>query len=156
MDEKFMLKAIEEARAGASGGHGGPFGAVIVKNGEIIASACNTVLRDNDPTQHAEIRAISLASKRLGNFDLTGCEAYSTTEPCPMCFAAIHWARISRLFYGTGIEDVKKLGFNELTIPVSQMKESGVSPVEVHGGFMREECEKLLRFWETLPNKRVY
>ncbi|MFQ5952868.1 MAG: nucleoside deaminase [Candidatus Omnitrophota bacterium] len=151
-----MLKAIEEGRSGSSAGAGGPFGVVIVKNGEIIAATHNTVLKDNDPTQHAEIKAISTASKKLSNYDLSGCEMYSTTEPCPMCFTAIHWARISRLFYGTDIEDVRELGFNELTIPAGRMKEMGNSPVEVQGGFLRKECEELLKYWETLPDKKVY
>ena len=155
-EEKFMLKAIEEARSGSSAGEGGPFGVVIVKDGEVLASAHNTVLKDNDPTQHAEVKAISEASRKLGNYDLSGCDIYSTTEPCPMCFGAIHWARIGRLFYGTDIEDVKKLGFNELAIPARYMKEAGDSPLEIHSGFMREECEGLLKFWENLPDKRVY
>jgi tRNA(Arg) A34 adenosine deaminase TadA len=156
MNNEFMLKAIEEARSGARAGDGGPFGAVVVKDGKVIAAAHNAVLGQNDPTQHAEIRAISAASKKLATYDLSGCDIYSTTEPCPMCFAAVHWARIDRLFYGTDIEDVKKLGFNELVLPVNQIKELGRSSVEIHKGFMREECEKLLAFWEGLPDKRVY
>ncbi|MGD2279191.1 MAG: nucleoside deaminase [Candidatus Omnitrophota bacterium] len=155
-EKKFMIKAIEEARSGSSVGDGGPFGVVIAKDGEALASAHNTVLADNDPTRHAEIKAISAASRKLGNYDLSGCDIYSTTEPCPMCFGAIHWARIDRLFYGTGIEDVKKLGFNELAIPAARMKKIGSSPLEIRGGFMREECEELLRFWENLPDRRVY
>lgn len=151
-----MLKAIEEARAGAGAGHGGPFGVVVVRNSEIVAIAHNTVLGDNDPTQHAEIRAISAAAKKCGSYDLSGHEIYSTTEPCPMCFAAIHWARIDRLVYGTDIEDARKLGFNELTVPARRMKEIGNSPVKIYGGFMREECERLLKYWENLPDKKVY
>ena len=156
MNSKFMLKAIEEARAGSSAGEGGPFGAVIVKDGEILAAEHNTVLRDNDPTQHAEIKAISAASKKITSYDLSGCDIYSTTEPCPMCFSAIHWACIDRLFYGTDIEEVKKLGFNELALPASRIKEIGRSPVEIHKGFMRAECEELLKYWEELPDKKVY
>jgi len=113
-EEKFMTMAIEEAYAGVKAGHGGPFGAVVVKDGEVLSMAHNTVLEDNDPTQHAEIRAISFAARRLGTYDLTGCSIYSTTEPCPMCFSAIHWASIDRLIFGTDIDDVRKLGFNEL------------------------------------------
>lgn len=156
MEEKFMLEAIREARAGASAGDGGPFGVVIVKDDQILAAEHNTVLKDNNPTHHAEIRAISAASEKLANYDLSGCEIYSTTEPCPMCFTAIHWARIDRLIYGTDIEDVKKLGFNELAVSASHIKEMGKSPVEVHRGFMREACEKLLEFWESLPDKQTY
>lgn len=155
-DKEFMSRAIEEAYSGVKSGDGGPFGVVIVKHGEVISSAHNTVLRDNDPTRHAEINAIREAAKKEGTYDLSGLEIYSTTEPCPMCFSAVHWARIDRLIYGTRIEDVKKLGFNELTIPVSRMKEEGSSEVEIEAGFMLEECEELLRFWDSLPNKVVY
>ena len=157
MDEKrFMSVAIEEAYAGVNAGDGGPFGALIVKGEKILARGHNSVLRDNDPTQHAEMRVISEAARISGTYDLSGCVIYSTTEPCPMCFAAIHWARISGLVYGTDIEDARRLGFNELAIPASRMKDEGNSPVEVRGGFMREECEKLLAYWESLPGKKVY
>lgn len=156
MNDKFMLAAIEEARKGSSSGEGGPFGAVVARGEDLVSSAHNSVLRDNDPTMHAEIKAISQAARKLGTYDLSGCDIYTTTEPCPMCFAAIHWARIGRVIYGTDIKDVKELGFNELTIPVSEMKEKGSSPVEIDGGFMRDECEDLLKFWESLPDKRVY
>lgn len=151
-----MLKAIEEARTGASAGDGGPFGAVVAKNGEILAMAHNTVLRDNDPTQHAEIRAISMAARKCGSYNLSGCEMYSTNEPCPMCFTAIHWARISHLFYGTDIEDARKLGFNELTISAGQLKKMGNSSVELHSRHMKDDCEKLLEYWKGLPDRKVY
>ncbi|MDD3089540.1 MAG: nucleoside deaminase [Candidatus Omnitrophica bacterium] len=154
--EDLMLLAIEEARKGMTAGHGGPFGAVISMEGRIIASAHNTVLGDNDPTRHAEISAISLAARKLGDLDLSGCELYTTTEPCPMCFSAIHWAKISRIVFGTSIEDVRKRGFNELSIPVWTMKDLGGSPVRIEGGFMEPECEKLLEEWDSLPVKRVY
>ncbi|MFC1570225.1 nucleoside deaminase [Candidatus Omnitrophota bacterium] len=155
-NKEFMSQAIEEAYSGVKAGDGGPFGVVIVKSGEVIARAHNTVLRDNDPTRHAEINAIQEASKKKGTYDLSGLEIYSTTEPCPMCFSAVHWAKIDRLIYGTEIEDVKKLGFNELTIPAPRMKEEGASGVEIEAGFMLEECKELLRFWESLPEKTVY
>ncbi|MDD5633758.1 MAG: nucleoside deaminase [Candidatus Omnitrophica bacterium] len=156
-DKRFMDLAIEEAYKGIKyGSEGGPFGAVITKDGLVLAMAHNTVLKNNDPTQHAEMNAISLASAKLGTYDLSGCVIYSTTEPCPMCFSAIHWAKIDRVVYGTGIDDVKTIGFNELTISAAQMKKQGASPVIVEGGFMYEECMELLKFWETLPNKKVY
>ena len=156
MNKIYMLKAIEEARCGAKAGDGGPFGSVIVKDGRILASAHNTVLKSNDPTQHAEIKAISMAAAGSGSYDLSGCDIYSTNEPCPMCFSAIHWARISRLFYGTSIEDVRRLGFNEMTLPAEFLKEKGASPVEIRGGCMIEECRKLLKYWESLPDRKVY
>ena len=102
---------------------GGPFGACLVRGDEVLAVAHNTVLKDQDPTSHGETNAIRLAARKLQSFDLSGCEIYSTTEPCPMCFAAIHWARIGRLIYGTAIIEVARLGFNELTLGSQQMQE---------------------------------
>ena len=145
-----MLLAIESALEGIERGDGGPFGACIVKDGEVVAVAHNTVLRDIDPTAHAEINAIRVASRRLGTWDLSGCEIYSTTEPCPMCFAAIHWARIDRVYYGTSIEDVAKLGFNELPLSTFKIKELTGTEVEIVPNYMREECEKLLERWKQL------
>lgn len=156
MEEKFMFMAIDEAYRGIKAGHGGPFGAVVVKGGDVLAAAHNTVLGDNDPTRHAEIKAISIAAGKLGTYDLAGCAIYTTTEPCPMCFSAIHWAGIGDLIYGTDIDDVRELGFNEMTISVAEMKEAGGSAVNIRGSFMRAECEKLLEYWKTLPDKKVY
>ncbi len=155
-DKKFMAIAIEEAYSGVREGDGGPFGVVIARGEEVLARAHNTVLKENNPVRHAEVNAISIAAKKCGTYDLTGCVIYSTTEPCPMCFAAIHWARIERLVYGTDIGDVKKLGFNELTISASEMRRLGGSGIDILGGFMRDECQKLLAYWESLPTKEVY
>jgi guanine deaminase len=156
MDEEYMRLAIEDAYKGIKAGHGGPFGAVIVKNGEVLGVDHNMVLINNDPTQHAEVRAITQVSPKEGTYDLSGCVIYATTEPCPMCFSAIHWARIDRLVFGTYIEDVWKLGFNEMPIPAEQMKELGKCPIEIQGGFLREECLKLLEDWNNMPDKKVY
>ena len=155
-ERSFMELAIEEAYGGVKAGHGGPFGAAVVKDGLVLSVSHNTVLLTSDPTRHAEINAISLAARKLGTYDLTGCEIYATTEPCPMCFSAIHWARITRLVCGTRIEDVKELGFNELSIPAGRMKEQGDSSVEIEGAFMLEECRKLLEFWRTIPERQIY
>jgi guanine deaminase len=111
---EFMRLALAEALEHLEEAHGGPFGACLVLENEVLAVAHNTVLRDREPTAHAEISAIRAAAARLGTRDLSGCVIYSTTEPCPMCFGAIHWARIDRLVYGTRIEDVGALGFGEL------------------------------------------
>jgi tRNA(Arg) A34 adenosine deaminase TadA len=135
---------------------GGPFGAVIVKNGRVLAVCRNTVLRDQDATSHAEIRAIRIASKKLESFDLSGCEIYSTTEPCLMCFAAIHWARIDRVSYGTTIADVAKIGFNELHVSNAQMKRLGHTRVKIQKGFLRDECRALLKAWAQVPDAKVY
>ncbi len=111
-----MRRALDEARAHLPAIDGGPFGACLVRGDEVLAVAHNTVLKDLDPTCHGEITAIRLAALKLQSYDLSGCEIYSTTEPCPMCFAAIHWARLGRVIYGTAIGEVAQLGFNELTI----------------------------------------
>ncbi len=155
-DNKFMKMAIKEAGVNIRAIHGGPFGAAIVKNGKLIALSRNKVLLNNDPTAHAEINAIKIAAKKLGSFDLSGCDIYSTTEPCPMCFSAIHWARIRRLYYGTSIKDVKRLGFNELTISGKTMKKLGRSPLVIISRFMTDECMELLDRWEESGNRVVY
>lgn len=155
-DAHFMRIAIEEAHRGAKRGEGGPFGACVVKKGKLIARGHNTVLGKDDSTNHAEINAIRAACRKLKTYMLKGTTIYSTTEPCPMCFAAIHWARISRLVYGTRVKDVNKLGFNELSISVPRLKKLGKSPVRLKGGFMQKECEGLLNYWQSLPHKKVY
>ena len=120
-DPRFMRRAIREARKNIARRDGGPFGACIVRNGEVVAAARNTVLI-SDATSHAEVNAIRLASKKRGTFDLSGCEIYSTTEPCPMCFGAIHWARIGVVYYGTDIHDAARAGFHELRISNARLK----------------------------------
>ncbi len=155
MQKKFMQRAIKEARKNLTDIQGGPFGACIVKRGRVIAVARNTVLK-NDATCHAEINTIRLAAKKLGTFDLSGCEIYSTTEPCPMCFAAIHWAKIVKIYYGTTISDVKKRGFNELAISNRVLKKLGGSAVKIIRDHARKECLGLLKDWDRLPDKQVY
>ena len=117
--------------------------------------ARNTVLRD-DATCHAEVNAIRKASKRLGTHDLSGCEIYSTTEPCPMCFGAIHWARIDAIFYGTDIRDATRAGFHELRVSNARMKALGRSRVRLVPGFMRAACLDLFAAWAALPSKTLY
>ena len=110
---KYMRMAINEAKKGIRNGHGGPFGAVIVKNDEVIARGHNQVVKNNDPTCHGEIMAIHKACKKLGTFDLSGCEIYTTGEPCPMCMAAILWANIEKIYYGCNILDTEEIGFRD-------------------------------------------
>lgn len=109
---KFMEKAIKLSIENIKNG-GGPFGAVIVKDDEIIASGTNHVTRHNDPTAHAEILAIREAAKKLKTFDLSGCTIYSSCEPCPMCLGAIYWAHIDALYYGNTKQDAKQIGFDD-------------------------------------------
>lgn len=110
---EFMQIAIQEAREGISNGDGGPFGTAIVRDGVLIASGHNHVLAYNDPTCHGEVDAIRKACKRLGTFDLTGCELYTTGEPCHMCLCACMWANISRIYYGCTIADNEIIGFRD-------------------------------------------
>jgi len=152
----FMRRAIDEALAHLPAMAGGPFGACLVQGDEVLAVAHNTVLKDHDPTGHAEMIAIRLTARLLRSYDLSGCEIYSTTEPCPMCFAAIHWARIGRLIYGTTIGEVARLGFNELTIDSRQMQALGRSPVAIYPGFLADECRQLLTEWARTPGRQVY
>lgn len=109
----FMQLAIAEARDGIEHGHGGPFGTVIVKDGEIVGRGHNCVLRDNDPTCHGEVSAIRDAGRNLGTFDLSGCELYTTGEPCHMCLCACMWANISKIYYGCTIADNERIGFRD-------------------------------------------
>jgi len=154
-DGKFMELAIEKAREGVRGGQS-PFGACIVKNGEVLSCVHNAVWENMDITAHAEICAIRQACKKLDSIDLSGCIIYSTCEPCPMCFSACHWARISRIVYGTRIKDAQKFGFNELSISNRKMKEMSVSSVEIIGDFFREENIELFKAWFKRQDKRAY
>jgi guanine deaminase len=151
----FMARAIREARKNLVRLDGGPFGACIVKDGQVVAVARNTVL-ENDATCHAEINAIRKASRSLGTFDLSGCEIYSTTEPCPMCFGAIHWARIGTVCFGTGIGDAARAGFHELRISNVRMKALGRSRIRLVPGFMRAECLDLFESWTARPERKTY
>jgi guanine deaminase len=151
-----MSAALAEARRNLRRPDGGPFGACVVKGGQTLAVARNTVLARRDPTCHAEVNAIRIAARRLGAHELAGCTIYATTEPCPMCFAAIHWAGIDAVVYGTRIADAARLGFRELTISNRAMKRAGGSPVRIVPGVLREECLELLGQWEARHRGRTY
>lgn len=112
-ENKYMQMAIDEALEGIRGGHGGPFGTVIVKDGKVIAGGHNKVLLTNDATCHGEVDAIRKAGQVLGTFDLSGCELYTTGEPCHMCLCACMWANISKIYYGCTIEDNGRIGFRD-------------------------------------------
>jgi len=153
-EKRFMELAIAIAEKGIVKGNS-PFGCCIVKNNKVLAVAHNTVLTKKDATDHAEINAIRIACRKLKNYELRGCVIYSTTEPCPMCFAAIHWAKADAIVFGTTILDVKKLGFKELTISDMEMERKGGSRVKIVGGFMRKECLALLADWKS-GNGKTY
>lgn len=144
MKKKYMKMAIREAYKGIANGDGGPFGAVIVKDDKVIAKAHNLVLKNNDPTCHGEMTAIRKACKKLGTFDLTGCEIYTTGYPCPMCMCAIQWANIKTVYYGCNIMDTEEIGFRD-----KQFYENPLEPVEV----ARKECLKLYEDYKAMDAK---
>ncbi|MGI8812086.1 MAG: nucleoside deaminase [Pyrinomonadaceae bacterium] len=154
-DEKFMCRAIALAQRGVDDNVGGPFGCVVVKNGEIVGEGCNSVTSSNDPTAHAEIVAIRNACVRLGTFELDGCSVYTSCEPCPMCLGAICWARASALFIAGHREDAAAAGFddehfyNELEKPNDQRELKMVT-------ILREESQKVFDNWKAKPDKTEY
>ncbi|WP_456404193.1 nucleoside deaminase [Hydrogenimonas sp.] len=149
-----MKIARREAEKGIEAGDGGPFGAVIVKDGKVIARGHNMVVKTNDPTAHAEIVAIRRASKKLGSFHLEGCILYVTGEPCPMCFAAIHWARIENVVYCNTKEEAAAIGFDDSLIDeiVKGKREDPVSFVHLPS----KECRDLFRRWYENPQRVLY
>jgi tRNA(Arg) A34 adenosine deaminase TadA len=151
----YMRLAIKEAQKNFKTMAGGPFGACIIKGKRVLAVARNTVLK-KDATAHAEINAIRAASRKLKSFNLSGCVIYSTTEPCPMCFAAIHWSGISQVVYGTTILEAKRIGFNELTISAAKLKKMGKLKIKLTKSVLANECRKLFESWAALPNKKFY
>ena len=150
-----MRQAITKALQGVGSGQT-PFGACIVKDGRTIALAHNVVWATTDITAHAEVNAIRQACQALDTVDLSGCVLYSTCEPCPMCFSAIHWAGISRIFYGNTISDAQGLGFGELTISNAEMKRLGGSKVEITPEFLKEECQQVFNIWLSRRDRKVY
>ena len=152
---RFMQMAIEEARLGITNGHGGPFGAVIVKNGEIVATGWNNVTSSNDPTAHAEVTAIRNACKKLNTFDLSGCELYTSCEPCPMCLSAIYWARIEKIYYANTRKDAADINFdddfiyNEIPLDIKDRK---IPMIQIG----REEAIKVFEDWAKKVDKTEY
>lgn len=153
LNPKYIKLAVKAAQKSMRTLCGGPFGACIVKSGKVVAVAGNTVFK-KDATCHAEVNAIRIASKTLKTYDLSGCAIYATTEPCPMCFSAIHWSGIDCIIFGSKIADATRTGFNELSISAKRMKEEGASSVKIYGGFLAKECGKLYTEWKALEKER--
>ena len=153
-DISFMREAIRLANESVAAG-GGPFGAVIVKDGEIIAGRSNSVTIDNDPTAHAEVNTIREACRKLGTFDLSGCTIYTSCEPCPMCLGAIYWARIGRIFYGNTRKDADEIDFSDDFIYKELDKELSSRSVPIIP-MLREEALKTFRLWKEKPDKTEY
>ena len=149
---KFMQIALKEAQKGIRSNHGGPFGAVIVKDGKIISKGHNHVVVNNDPTCHGEVDAIRKAGKKLGTFDLSGCEIYTTGFPCPMCFCAILWANIDKVYYGCNTTDTEIIGFRDKQFEESIDEKKKTICKELD----RAECLKLYEEYNQIQNKVNY
>lgn len=150
----FMREAIALSVENVRDG-GGPFGAVIVKEGRIVARGANRVTASNDPTAHAEVNAIREAARRLGTFDLKGCEIYTSCEPCPMCLGAIYWARLGRIYYANTQTDARDIGFDDSFI----YDELALSPSERHlpaEPLLRDEAAEAFRLWREKEDKTAY
>jgi tRNA(Arg) A34 adenosine deaminase TadA len=155
MDNPFMARTIQLSIENVHSGRGGPFGAVIVKDGAVIAEGANQVTSSKDPTAHAEILAIRAACAKLGVFELPGCEIYTSCEPCPMCLGAIYWARLSRIYFAGAAADASRIGFDDSLIyrEIAQpLTRRSIPMVQM----MREQALAAFRAWEEKPNKIVY
>ncbi len=155
MHNPFMARAIQLSIENVRSGRGGPFGAIVVKEGDVIAEGVNCVTQLNDPTAHAEVIAIRQACRKLKMFELTGCEIYTSCEPCPMCLGAIYWARPARLFFGNTAADAARVGFDDSVIysEISQAHSQRKIPMVQ---MMHEEALQAFRAWQEKPNKVLY
>jgi guanine deaminase len=155
MDKVLMARAIQLSIDNVTSGQGGPFAALIVNDGKIVAEGVNCVTAKNDPTAHAEVMAIRQACAKLGTFTLKGCEIYTSCEPCPMCLGAIYWAHISCVYFANVAADASKIGFDDSFIyrefaqPITQRS---IPMVQM----MREEALAAFRAWQEKPNKIPY
>ena len=153
-NKELMRRAIELSKQSVRNG-GGPFGAVIARNGEIVAEGSNCVTIDCDPTAHAEVSTIRKACKALGTFDLSGCEIFTSCEPCPMCFGAIYWAHLDKIYMGNDRKDAARIGFDddfiyqEIALSAADRKK----PSEV---LLRDEALEAFRMWEEKEDKTEY
>jgi guanine deaminase len=150
-----MQIAIDEAMRGVASGEGGPFGAVVARGGEVIATGHNQVLLLNDPSAHAEMQAVRAASAKLGRFDLSDCELYSSCEPCPMCLSAAIWAKIPRLYYGCTRVDAEQAGFDDKYIYDHICGVAAESKLDAIP-FMHEECLTPFAMWAEKKDRRQY
>ena len=153
-NKELMRRAIELSKQSVRNG-GGPFGAVIARNGEIVAEGSNCVTIDCDPTAHAEVSTIRKACKSLGTFDLSGCEIFTSCEPCPMCFGAIYWAHLDKIYMGNDRKDAAKIGFDddfiyqEIALSAAERKK----PSEI---LLRDEALEAFRMWDEKTDKTEY
>jgi guanine deaminase len=155
MQHEFLERAIELAGLGMAQGHGGPFGALVVRGDQILAEGWNQVTGSHDPTAHAEVNAIRAACRALSTFSLAGCEIYSSCEPCPMCLSAIYWARLDRLYFAATRTDAAEIGFDdaflytELTLDPAQRRLPSVHA-------LRDRARQVMLPWKQMPSDRRY
>jgi tRNA(Arg) A34 adenosine deaminase TadA len=152
---EFLKRAIQLASENVLSGGGGPFAAIIVKDGAVIAEAVNTVFTTNDPTAHGEVNAIRKACTALDVFSLKGCEIYTSSEPCPMCLAAIYWAHLDAIYFGNSCEDAARAGFDDAFLykQLSLARETRSIPSQQ---LLRDEAQESFRLWDVSPNKQEY
>ncbi|MCI0492548.1 MAG: nucleoside deaminase [Planctomycetes bacterium] len=150
-----MQLAIAKCRQGLAAGQS-PFGCAIARGNQVVACAHNRVLLTSDITAHAEMNAIREACQEVGNIFLDGAIVATTCEPCPMCMAALHWARVDTVYYGATIADADAAGFNELQLPAAELLRLGRSAIKLVPGVLAEECRGLFAQWQANPDRRVY
>ncbi|HVE59993.1 MAG TPA: nucleoside deaminase [Pyrinomonadaceae bacterium] len=154
-DKEFMRRAIELAQEGIDANDGGPFGAIVVRDGKIIGEGCNQVTSTNDPTAHAEVVAIREACRNLNSFQLDGCVIYTSCEPCPMCLGAIYWARPAKMYFACNREDAANVGFDDRLIyeeierPIEDRRIESIN-------FLREEGLRVFENWANKLDKTEY
>jgi guanine deaminase len=153
--ESYLKMAVEEAFSGMRAGEGGPFGAIIARDGKVIGKGHNTVLKSNDPTAHAEVNAIRNACRQLQSYHLTGAVIYSNFEPCPMCLAAIYWADIRSLFFSNGRADAERMGFMDKHLYHELMVSEERREIKTFRVFI-PEMEPLMKEWLGLEGKKLY
>ena len=153
--EGLMRLAIEKCIAGIDSGQS-PFGCAIAQGDRLLAVSHNTVLATTDITAHAEVNAVRKACASTNDIFLENAIVATTTEPCPMCMAALHWARVETVYFGATIFDAEQAGFNELQVPATEIVRLGGSKVRLVSGVLQEECQELFRRWRANPNARSY
>lgn len=153
--ETFLREAIRLSREKMEAREGGPFAAVIVKNGKIISKGWNCVTSENDPTAHGEVMAIRAACRKLGTFDLSGCEIYSSCEPCPMCMAAICWARLDAVYFAGDMADAAEAGFDDRELYAEIARPWPARKIDMQQA-LQEEARAVFQAWEVLPDKVPY
>lgn len=153
--ETYMRTAIQKAARGVRNGQT-PFGACVVREGRVVSCAHNLVWKNTDCTAHAEIIALRQACRKLGTVDLSGSIMVSTCEPCPMCYSACHWARVSTIVFGARIEDARRYGFNELMISNEALRRMGKGRISLVKDCLRTEALKLFEAWKGARSRRVY